>query len=179
MKNPPRLKKINARIPVDLETVIHKAIAHEPARRYATPRRWRTNCTDSARRAGSGTPHRAARPRLQVGQASSLADDLGFTFASSPRRPWPAFFTGTTFSFAPRSPAPRQKTPNRAAIIKRLARPSRRCSAVFTISDPRRSATYGTAKRTPRRRPGLLRPNLERGRIERSGRPRRYRSCAQ
>ncbi len=37
-EEPPRLKKIDDRIPTDLETVIHKAIAHEPAHRYATPR---------------------------------------------------------------------------------------------------------------------------------------------
>ena len=37
-EEPVRLRKVNSKIPIDLETVIHKAIAHEPAHRYATPR---------------------------------------------------------------------------------------------------------------------------------------------
>ena len=36
-EEPPRLKKLNGRIPRDLETIIHKAMAHEPTQRYATP----------------------------------------------------------------------------------------------------------------------------------------------
>ncbi len=35
-EEPARLRRLNGRIPRDLETVIHKAIAHEPAQRYAT-----------------------------------------------------------------------------------------------------------------------------------------------
>ena len=37
-EEPHALRKINDRIPADLATVIHKAIAHEPAHRYATPK---------------------------------------------------------------------------------------------------------------------------------------------
>jgi tetratricopeptide (TPR) repeat protein len=36
-EDPARLKKLNGRIPRDLETIIHKAMAHEPTERYATP----------------------------------------------------------------------------------------------------------------------------------------------
>ena len=33
---PPRLKKLSARVPLDLETIIHKSISHEPKDRYQT-----------------------------------------------------------------------------------------------------------------------------------------------
>ena len=33
---PPRLRRLNRRVPADLETIIHKAIAREPGQRYAT-----------------------------------------------------------------------------------------------------------------------------------------------
>ena len=33
---PSRLQSLSARVPRDLETIIHKALAHEPSRRYAT-----------------------------------------------------------------------------------------------------------------------------------------------
>ena len=34
--DPPRLKRMNGRVPRDLETIIHKAISREPGQRYAT-----------------------------------------------------------------------------------------------------------------------------------------------
>ena len=79
-EEPPRLKKINDRIPTDLETVIHKAIAHEPAHRYATPRA----LADDLQRFLRGepvlrAPHRPARPCLEVDQASPVADHLRVT----------------------------------------------------------------------------------------------------
>ncbi len=37
-EDPPRLRKLNARVPLDLETIIHKAIAREPGGRYASAR---------------------------------------------------------------------------------------------------------------------------------------------
>jgi len=35
-EDPPRLRKLNRHVPPDLETIIHKAIAREPAQRYTT-----------------------------------------------------------------------------------------------------------------------------------------------
>jgi eukaryotic-like serine/threonine-protein kinase len=35
-EDPPRLRRLNGRVPLDLETIIHKAIAREPAQRYAS-----------------------------------------------------------------------------------------------------------------------------------------------
>jgi len=35
-EDPPRLRKLNRRVPPDLETIVHKAIAREPGQRYAT-----------------------------------------------------------------------------------------------------------------------------------------------
>jgi serine/threonine protein kinase len=35
-EEPPRLRKLNGKVPADLERVVHKAIAREPAQRYAT-----------------------------------------------------------------------------------------------------------------------------------------------
>ena len=35
-EDPPRLRRLNGRVPPDLETIIHKAIAREPAQRYAS-----------------------------------------------------------------------------------------------------------------------------------------------
>ena len=35
-EDPPRLRRLNARVPLDLETIIHKAIAREPGGRYAS-----------------------------------------------------------------------------------------------------------------------------------------------
>ena len=37
-EDPPRLRKLNRRVPPDLETIVHKAIAREPGQRYATAR---------------------------------------------------------------------------------------------------------------------------------------------
>ena len=35
-EEPPRLRKLNRQVPIDLETIVHTAIAREPERRYAT-----------------------------------------------------------------------------------------------------------------------------------------------
>jgi serine/threonine protein kinase len=35
-EEPPRLRKLSAKVPADLERIVHKAIAREPAQRYAT-----------------------------------------------------------------------------------------------------------------------------------------------
>jgi eukaryotic-like serine/threonine-protein kinase len=35
-EDPPRLRRLNGRVPLDLETIIHKAIAREPGQRYAS-----------------------------------------------------------------------------------------------------------------------------------------------
>jgi len=35
-EEPPRLRKLNRHVPADLETIVHKAMAREPAQRYAT-----------------------------------------------------------------------------------------------------------------------------------------------
>src|SRR5262249_53720571 len=35
-EEPPRLRRLNPRVPADLETVVHKAMAREPGQRYAT-----------------------------------------------------------------------------------------------------------------------------------------------
>jgi serine/threonine-protein kinase len=35
-EDPPRLRRLNGRVPADLETIVHKAIAREPAQRYAS-----------------------------------------------------------------------------------------------------------------------------------------------
>ena len=35
-EDPPRLRKLNRHVPPDLETIVHKAIARDPAQRYAT-----------------------------------------------------------------------------------------------------------------------------------------------
>jgi serine/threonine protein kinase len=64
-EDPPRLRKINARIPADLETVIQKAIAHEPAHRYATPKA----LADDLQRFLRGEPVLARRIGL-LGRAS-------------------------------------------------------------------------------------------------------------
>ncbi len=36
--DPPRLRKLNPKVPLDLETIVHKAMAREPVQRYATAR---------------------------------------------------------------------------------------------------------------------------------------------
>ncbi len=56
-EDPERLRKVNDRIPIDLATVIHKAIAHEPAHRYATPKAF----AEDLRRYLRGEPVRARR----------------------------------------------------------------------------------------------------------------------
>ncbi len=35
-EDPPRLRKLNSRVPLDLETIVHKSMAREPGQRYAT-----------------------------------------------------------------------------------------------------------------------------------------------
>ena len=77
-EEPDRLRKVNSRIPIDLETVIHKAVAQEPARRYATPR----DLADDLRRFLRGEPVQARRigplgRACEVDKAASLADNIG------------------------------------------------------------------------------------------------------
>jgi serine/threonine protein kinase/tetratricopeptide (TPR) repeat protein len=67
-EDPVRLRKVNRKIPTDLATVIHKAIAHEPARRYPTPRA----LADDLRRFLRGEPVRARRIG-PLGRASKWA----------------------------------------------------------------------------------------------------------
>ena len=47
-KDPIALGKRVPGVPRDLETIIHKAIAREPARRYATASAWPTICGGSS-----------------------------------------------------------------------------------------------------------------------------------
>src|SRR5262249_39756338 len=37
-EEPPRLRRLNRHVPADLETIVHKAMAREPAQRYTTAR---------------------------------------------------------------------------------------------------------------------------------------------
>ena len=64
-EGPPPLRKLNAKVPPDLETIIHKAISREPGRRYATARAF----AEDLGRFVEGLPILARR--------SSLADRLG------------------------------------------------------------------------------------------------------
>ena len=64
---PPR--RLNDRIPRDLETICLKAMAKEPARRYATARRpGRRPAALPRRRADPGPAHRLGRARLAMGR---------------------------------------------------------------------------------------------------------------
>ena len=69
-EDPPRLRRLNSRVPRDLETIIHKAIAREPAQRYPSSRAMADDLErfldDRPILARAGLDHRA---RLQVVQA--------------------------------------------------------------------------------------------------------------
>ena len=58
-EEPPRLRKLNRKVPVDLETIVHTAMAREPARRYATARA----LAEDLQRFLDGRPSRARRVR--------------------------------------------------------------------------------------------------------------------
>ena len=54
---PPRLRKLNRTVPIDLETIVHTAIAREPERRYATAQA----LAEDLQRFLDGRPSRARR----------------------------------------------------------------------------------------------------------------------
>jgi eukaryotic-like serine/threonine-protein kinase len=56
-EDPPRLRKLNRKLPTDLETIVHTAIAREPARRYATA----AALAEDLQRFLDGRPSRARR----------------------------------------------------------------------------------------------------------------------
>jgi WD40 repeat protein/serine/threonine protein kinase len=58
-EEPPRLRKLNRKVPMDLETIVHTAMARDPARRYATA----GALAEDLQRFLDGLPSRARRAR--------------------------------------------------------------------------------------------------------------------
>jgi serine/threonine protein kinase len=66
---PPRLDRIEPHLPRDLVTIVHKAMAKDPAHRYSSPRPWPTTCVASSTTGASwrGVPAWRNRPGAGAG----------------------------------------------------------------------------------------------------------------
>ncbi len=79
-EEPPRLRTHVPRVPRDLEQIIHTAITHEPARRYAARLTWPPTCADFSRDGRS----RRGGPRFWSAPPAGAAAILGLR-GSPPR----------------------------------------------------------------------------------------------
>ena len=85
-EDPPRLRRLNGRVPLDLETIIHKAIAREPGQRYASAER------DGRRpRAVPGRPADPGAAGFRPPSAS--IGGAGATRSSRPCSAWSPFYS--------------------------------------------------------------------------------------